>query len=559
MENLPVEILHRIFDNLDVETLFFSIRPICRYFRSIVHNYDRLKFDLKLVSKCHFDVLCRLVSPANIRSLTLYNTEQISLFLSRIRLRQLTRLHSISLDGIEEAQLNYMFKRINLHYLRSFSLHLTKHDDRRRKTTMNSLSTIVQQSNLRRIEVQMQNHRLFEIEWPSNCSIECLILNGDIDFENLVKIFSCSPQLHRLIVKQKFSYLNKSNHVKCSFPQLTSLFIEQLNVTIDQLELFLSLTPSLIHLKLLGNCEMFDGKRWEDFIQVNLSHLNRFEFDIVSRRSFAQTEEDLDSFVQSYRSVFWIEYHKWFITSELDLDDAYSYRIYSIPMFQSSYQYELNSKKIFLSTSNEICSTTNVSQLDVRYKLFSFTYPDVPSSIDSFFPHLTKLHLYFSGKISIQCASSLRKMLDVSQLIEVKFENRCFYKGDEDFLCKLLKNLRKSRKLTSLIVHIRYSQYEIYPHLETIMELLPTEINHLKIPIKEAKQIENLLDRCQHLSIVRFPAKRIQRSMEIKQWFDRNTSGSIYYKSDGCDHIWIGKRNEQFNPKRIKLTQDEQI
>ena len=129
MDTFPVEILHRIFDNLDLETLFFSIRPLCRYFRSTVHSYERLDFDLEFTSKSDFIVLCRLVTPQNIRSLTLYNTEQISLFLSRIRLRQLTRLHSISLDGIEEVQLNYLFERMNVNHLRSVSIHLTKHDN----------------------------------------------------------------------------------------------------------------------------------------------------------------------------------------------------------------------------------------------------------------------------------------------------------------------------------------------------------------------------------------------------------------------------------------------
>ena len=29
MDNLPVEIFHQIFDHLDIETIFFSIRHVC--------------------------------------------------------------------------------------------------------------------------------------------------------------------------------------------------------------------------------------------------------------------------------------------------------------------------------------------------------------------------------------------------------------------------------------------------------------------------------------------------------------------------------------------------
>ena len=61
METLPVEIFHRIFDHLDIETIFFSLRPVDRLFRSIVLNYDRWDFHLKIASKAQFDVLCRLL------------------------------------------------------------------------------------------------------------------------------------------------------------------------------------------------------------------------------------------------------------------------------------------------------------------------------------------------------------------------------------------------------------------------------------------------------------------------------------------------------------------
>ena len=68
IDTLPMKILHWVFDLFDTETLFFSVRPsLSRYLRSMVHKYDRLNFHLKIVSKCDFDVLCRFISPRNIR------------------------------------------------------------------------------------------------------------------------------------------------------------------------------------------------------------------------------------------------------------------------------------------------------------------------------------------------------------------------------------------------------------------------------------------------------------------------------------------------------------
>ena len=62
---------------------------------------------------------------------------------------------------------------------------------------------------------------------------------------------------------------------------------------IDQLQSFLLLTPSLIYLKLIGEDCVFDGKRWEEFIQINLPHLDKFEFFITSQTLNNQTHEDL--------------------------------------------------------------------------------------------------------------------------------------------------------------------------------------------------------------------------------------------------------------------------
>ncbi|CAF1396367.1 unnamed protein product [Adineta steineri] len=137
MENFPVEILYRIFDNLDSETILLSIRPVCRLFRAVVNTYNRYIYNFESISKSNFYLQCRLIRPENVISLILSNNEQIpdqiSLFMSSVRLRQMTRLQSITFIGINELQLNNIFKRTNLNFLISFTLHIEKYDDRRKK------------------------------------------------------------------------------------------------------------------------------------------------------------------------------------------------------------------------------------------------------------------------------------------------------------------------------------------------------------------------------------------------------------------------------------------
>ena len=560
MDNLPVEIFHRIFDHLDIETIFFSIRPVCRLFRSIIQSYDRLDFHLKIISKTRFDVLCRFIPPQNIRSLTLQNNEripdQISPFLRQVHLRQLTRLHSIDLDGIDEFQLNYLFKRISVDLLRSFSIQM----NRTGQTTVNHLSTVVRQSNLRNLHLNIQNNRLSEISWPMNCSIECLTVHGDITFDNLVKIFSCSPQLHRLIIKDEFSWLNPNNVKVHSFPPLKSLVVENANLSVNELESFLLLSPSLVYLKLIGRCETFDGKRWKEFIQVNLPHLDQFQFDVVCHKMTEQTREDFQSILQSFRCSFWIEHKKWFVQCQWNPANSSDYELYSIPMCKSSFEIDFDWKKEMISTSDQRFETTNIDQITLRLGFFSIesilTSMNIP-----YFPNVTKLHLhfYFNGEISINSTNFLSKIINLSELIEVHLECDYLSLGDENLVCDILTQLGQSSKLSTLIIQSEFSPDSIYPYLKEICQTIPPKIKYLKIPIKTTKEIQFIVERCNQLIVLQFPWKHLIFSKEIVQWIENNLIGSIDPKSNQYDAIWIGKIKQtiQSNTKRIKFIQQE--
>ena len=100
-------------------------------------TYNRYIFDFKSISKPTFHLLCRLINPQNIISLTLcdneYTPNQVALFISLVRLQQMTRLHSMTFLGIEEFQLNKILKHINRTSFTSFSLNIRKYDHRRKK------------------------------------------------------------------------------------------------------------------------------------------------------------------------------------------------------------------------------------------------------------------------------------------------------------------------------------------------------------------------------------------------------------------------------------------
>ncbi len=310
-------------------------------------------------------------------SLTLSNdkrtSDQIDLFISLVHLRQFTRLHSLILIDIDEFQLNVILKQINLNAIKSFSFNIRKYDNGRMETTNNLLTSIIAQSSLRSLKLDTKAERMSKISWPINSSIEYLILKQSLTMDSLCTILQRSPRLHTLCVKESFNEIINNMTLKFSslitFPQLTSLTIEKLDTTIDKLERFLSLTSSLVYLKLIGdNTGIPNGQRWEQFIEINLPHLDTFEFFFDERKLHATTPEDLELMITSFRTPFWTELKKWYVKCEYEIFNSKTVSVYSIPVCKSHMSYQPESRKVSLSTypmitHNDVLIQNNVDSL----------------------------------------------------------------------------------------------------------------------------------------------------------------------------------------------------
>ncbi|CAF4285532.1 unnamed protein product [Rotaria sp. Silwood2] len=237
---------------------------------NIVNTYNRYVLDLNLISKSSFYYFFLLIHPQNIHSLTLSNDErtsdQIGLFISLAHLRQFTGLCSLTVLDIDESQLNFILKRINLNLLNSFSFNISKYRNRLIETT----------TALPKLEFSCFDG-IPKVPWPINFITKYLTTNNRLNIGDLCTILQYSPHLHTLIMSEiPKGVIN--NLASMCVRQLKSLSIKNLSVTINELELFLLLTPSFVYLKLIGVGQMLDGKRWEQFIGINLSELGKFEF-----------------------------------------------------------------------------------------------------------------------------------------------------------------------------------------------------------------------------------------------------------------------------------------
>jgi hypothetical protein len=95
-------------------------------------------------------------------------------------------------------------------------------------------------------------------------------------------------------------------------------------MSIDQLEMLLLLTPSLVHLDLKTNRQIpFNFlqrfSRWETFLRQKLRLLEKFKFFIdTCEYKF----EAIESILTAFCTPFWLEDKRWFITCQLIADSV---------------------------------------------------------------------------------------------------------------------------------------------------------------------------------------------------------------------------------------------
>jgi hypothetical protein len=391
LSTLPVEILHRIFDGLDVSTIVLSLRITCQRLKAIIDNYDRYALDFRSISRSNFQLLCRLIHPRKVTSLTLAPMEetldQIELFMSSFRARQFNRLRSLTLINIKENQLKDVLKRFQFTSLTSFSFTLGPRDDRRKNTTATLISSVIAKANLHYLDLDVHLYRVEKIIWPAQCTIRYLTIGYCDEFDSILTILRCSSHLQTLIIKFSYSVnetITRQNSSSTYFHQITSLTLENLRTNIENLEFLLSLMPALIHLKLIVSGHFMDGNRWEQFIQTNLPCLNQFEL-FVKETQNAATSVDIKSILTSFQTPFWLEHKKWFFTCEYVALWPEHFKLYSIPICMTSLTYEPESKKTVLSTFNPIINN-NMSIMDnvttIKLTASQFSLNDINQRVE---------------------------------------------------------------------------------------------------------------------------------------------------------------------------------
>ena len=366
IDSLPTEILHRILDYVDGQTILTSFRYVSKKLEGITNTYNRYELDFISISKTNFRLICRTIQPENVISLNLSDDDktfgQIGLFLSLVSIDRWTQLRSLTLRNIDDNDLQTLLLHVNT------SCSLVSLSVVTRGTaspeTLTHFSSIMIQPTLRQLEFHIGSVTSDKIQWSFKCTLHYLKVNY-CTFEQFCTILDHSPNLRTVELRNGISdKIDES--VSKFYPQLTSLSLYDDNIyrPWNEFQLILSLTPSLTYLKVivqLSDRSHFDGSKWESCIVSRLPHLNRFEFFFSEHNVNNCNLVDLNSCMTGYRTPFWIETKRWRVACTYEAT-LHRMIVYSTPICVTSISH------LSFYRKKPICAPITLSNLETNQR-----------------------------------------------------------------------------------------------------------------------------------------------------------------------------------------------
>ncbi len=124
----PVELVHNLFTYFWSDEILYSFFNINDHLNAIILSYYSHKINFQSIGKRHFDILCRLIRPDQLISLTLSDDDgtpdQSKLFFSHFHIEPFVYLRSFTLLDVEIDSLKSISSKLNkLNQLHSLLIH----------------------------------------------------------------------------------------------------------------------------------------------------------------------------------------------------------------------------------------------------------------------------------------------------------------------------------------------------------------------------------------------------------------------------------------------------
>ncbi|CAF1402090.1 unnamed protein product [Adineta steineri] len=325
---LPNEILLTFFDYLKGNSLLYTFYGLNARINALLYkHYYRYYFNFSILFKPRFDLICQQHIPLiadHILAFHLSDSEsnpgQINLFFSYIpSLRQFTQLRSLSLSYLRSKEILLKVAielphLVQLTHLKFYSCYIPDYDETDFELLTNNIWNL---PNLTHCYFNIHTARQRSFILPSKISSSLKYLSTStekLNLNSINRLFQYTPNL-----KYLYGYIdclkNGDDYIRSSFSTLTSLNIFIAEALPSEIISFLQNTPNLHRLNILiGGSYFIDGYQWEDLIRNYLPKLRTFHLSMSDlSRIRLMTEEQIDELMNSFRTSFWIDEHRWFI------------------------------------------------------------------------------------------------------------------------------------------------------------------------------------------------------------------------------------------------------
>ncbi|UJR25972.1 hypothetical protein I4U23_007320 [Adineta vaga] len=550
-DNLPVELLYHILNFLDTDTILLSFRYVCTRFYLLSNVYNQYQLNLYSCTKYNFYRFSRIINPVNIITLVLSDDDrtpgQINLFLSFFHLKQFHFLRSLTLLEVEDSNLNLILNDLSSLSLRSLTIQ-SRTFFTWTNQTLTCLSSILEQTSLKQFTLSIWCFEIYDFLWPYQCQIEYIHISNRITFEQYCTILERCLFLRTFIIKDVlWNDMTTINSIQ--YRQLKSLTLEDNRMDIFKLEEFLSLTPSLTYLKVIGMAYLMDSYLWEKILRRKLSLLEKFEFFFQSWKDVNYDLSDIESLIRPFQTSFWLENKRWIVNCDY-IHNPMEVILYSIPICKPLFQYNDSSNKASCSNFTEILLDdkvmNNVTGLRINL-VKSFNQASLTRKNNSFtsplFRNVTELILDITDKCPINLSQSLSNLLNLSHLTQLTINLNYDFSTDSNTTTNLTNILRQISNIHTLEILNNLSTIYSNISIEDICSLIPSTIEHLKITVKNITEMKTIIDRFEYLSSITFQFtfyKSIPSAKIIESFL--NIKKDLTYRKDDCSiRVWLNK------------------
>ncbi|CAF3618419.1 unnamed protein product [Rotaria sp. Silwood1] len=400
----------------------------------------------------------------------------------------------------------------------------------------------------------MTNFKDYKVEIrPPNSSISSSVQYFHLEYVtiNLLNLLAVAPMLHTLEGSLKTSDLQFGIIHPCLL-YLQRLQIELRTITWTEMVTLLLSFPRLAYLTVIvryASCNMADGFAWARVLQ----QIKHFEFKLEFHNAFKQQSFNLDSF----RTKFWLEEKKWFVTYSRSWKDNEYSMLYS------------NSSSIIVYPPHEMMKMF-VSESTASEPAFSHVHR---ITINDYYLKCQFLHRYtnikelYLSEVTTTFPTTLKDLMagfDTSQIMTCIIGPGWNSNSSYEYI-EFLRSLPRLRRLEVSGIDISCLFLHYWPHIvdlkientfENRSRLLSSNdidaichsfpyIKHLDIYSLSVPDLAQLLSKMKMTLrevFIRQPFKVKNEKLITREWIERNTDLKSFHYT--CDYwnivcLWL--------------------